>query len=341
LYEFIRQGPLKQPGGKYLLLGEPKPFAEPFCGIDGSWEHNDWLSYTQGETVRGHFSRYFGCFPGRAAETRNVLAKALLDAATDLGAENGLITHQVRSAQLASGQRTFLHDLGLIAELNVEAARDLQSMVSNSSLWMSSEPLESVKALELQIRWLLLPADHSSSLRVALVGSSMSNLRKHLGLHEEGSETEAGHSAGIQGALSWQPTFLLDDEMWFPYVQEIQNRRLYRPLGSWSVSMTVAAADARKSIDRKFQIVQAERHARKRQQAGNRQKSREVEKRRTVLLNVAQELWSQVVMEEPRRPGRPGHRKRLAELLTAQGMVFTHRDLRWLMQMLAPPTDSP
>ena len=46
-------------------------------------------------------------------------------------------------------------------------------------------------------------------------------------------------------------------------------------------------------------------------------------------------------MEEPSRPGRPGHRERLAELLTAQGMVFSHRDLRWLMQMLAPPTDRP
>ena len=105
--------------------------------------------------------------------------------------------------------------------------------------------------------------------------------------------------------------------------------------------MTAAATEARRSIDRKFQRVQAERHARKRQQAGNRQRSREVEKRRTDLLNVAQELWSQVVMEEPSRPGRPGHRKRLVELLSAQGIVFSHRDLRWLMQMLAPPTDYP
>ena len=191
MYEVIRQGPLKQTAGKYLLLGKPKPFAEPFCGIDGSWEQADWLSYTQGETVRGHYSRYFGCFPGRAAETRKVLAKALLDAATDLGAENGLITHQVGSAQLESGQRTFLHDLGLIAELNVEAARDLQSMVSNGALWKGIAPLESVKALELRIRWLLLPADHSSSLRVALSGSSMSNLRKHLRLHEEGSDASS------------------------------------------------------------------------------------------------------------------------------------------------------
>src|SRR5262245_44688472 len=214
LYEVIRHGPLKQSAGKYLLLGKPKPFAEPFCGIDGSWEHNDWLSYTQGETVRGHYSRYFGRNPGRAAETKTMLAKALLDAATDLGAENGLITHQVGSAQLASGQRTFLHDLGLIAELNEEKAQDLQSMAGEAPLWKGIAPLESLKALELRIRWLLLPADHSSSLRVALVGSPMSNLRKHLGLHEEGTENDAAYSAGIQGALSWQPTFLLDDEMW-------------------------------------------------------------------------------------------------------------------------------
>src|SRR5262249_54097375 len=263
LYEVIRQGPLKQTGGKYLLLGKPKPFAEPFCGIDGSWEQADWLSYTQGETVRGHYSRYFGCVPGRAAETRKVLAKALLDAATDLGAENGLLTHQLGSAQLKSGQRTFLHDLGLIAELNEEKAQDLQSMAGEDPLWKGIAPLESLKALELRIRWLLLPADHSSALRVALAGSSSKFLRKRLGL----LENDAAYSAGIEGALSWQPTFLFDDEMWFPYLQEIQNRRLHRPFGSWRGSMTAAAADARKSIDRKFKEVQAERHARKRQQA--------------------------------------------------------------------------
>jgi len=225
-----------------------------------------------------------------------------------------------------------------VVDLDPEEENEDEEKDAYFDPWAAGEDPNARGAVE---QWRIVAVGHRpkdfSSLRVALVGSSRGFLRKRLGL----LENDAAYSAGIQGALSWQPTFLLDDEMWFPYVQEIQNRRLYRPFGSWSVSMTAAAEYARKSIDRKFQRVQAERHARKRQQAGNRQRSHEVEKRRADLLNVAPELWSQVVMEEPSRPGRPGHRKRLAELLTAQGMVFSHRDLRWLMQMLAQQTDRP
>ena len=42
----LRQGPLKNVAAKYLLLGKPDPFAEPFGGIDGEWEHADWVAYT-------------------------------------------------------------------------------------------------------------------------------------------------------------------------------------------------------------------------------------------------------------------------------------------------------
>ncbi len=254
---------------------------------------------------------------GRAAETKSALARALLAAANNLGAGGGLLTHQMGSAQLPTGQRTLLHDLVVIAELDGEAAANFRRM-AGGAVWQSVEPLNAVRETGLHVRWLLRPADRPSSLRVVMAGG------------------KAGQAGYVRGALSWQPTLLLDDQMWFPYVHEVRGQRLHVAFGSWRDGMAAAAADARRSVDRRFGQAQSARHARKKQQAGNRQRCRQAEDRRADLLTVARGLWARVIADVSGRPGRPAYRSRLAELLQEQGVVPSDRDLKWLMRQLAP-----
>jgi hypothetical protein len=336
LYRCIRGGPLERPAGKYLLLGKPAPVAEPFGGIDGSWRQADWLSYTQGERVRGHYGRYFGQYPGRAAETRRALSQALLDAAAPLGVEDGMLTHQLGSAQLVNGQRTFLHDLGLVAELDRDAARELVQEAGGKPGWETIEALGMGTDLDLKVRWLLLPADDPSSLRVALAGCSAEFVRSRLAPRDSGLDEAHQYTSGVRGALSWQPTFLLDDQMWLPYVEEVRHERLYRALGSWRASLAVVARDSRSSVDRKFKVAQATRFARDRQQKGNRRHGREVNDRREELLTVALEVWPQVLAGPSGGRGQPGRRKRLGELLHERDIALSRRDLDWLMKRLGP-----
>jgi hypothetical protein len=143
--------------------------------------------------------------------------------------------------------------------------------------------------------------------------------------------------SGIRGALAWQPTFLLDDQMWFPYVEEVRHERLYRALGSWREGMAVAARDARSSIDRRFKAAQARRFARDRQQRGNRRRGREANDRRSDLLKVALQVWPKVLAEPRTGRGRPSHRRRLGELLKQRGAVPSRRDLEWLRKRLGSP----
>jgi hypothetical protein len=337
LHEVIRLGPLKEPSGKYLLLGKPRPFAEISGGIDGSWEQADWLAYTSDEKVRGHYGRYFGRSAGRAAETKKVLADTLLAAARELGAIGGLLTHQLGSAQLGNGQRSFLHDLGLVAQLDSEVGLALLKDTGGTAMWESVEPLQATSELTMNVRWLVLPADQPTSLRVALAGSSASSLRKLRRQAEEGLEGDEGHSFGIRGALNWQPTFLLDDQMWVPYVQEIEKQRLYLPFGSWQDSMAVAGATERMSTDRRFGKAQSARLVQSRQQKGNRHRRREAEDRRADLLNVARSLWDRVLMDVAGARGRPGYRKRLEMLMQEQGHCPSPRDMKWLMGQLTQP----
>jgi hypothetical protein len=213
------------------------------------------------------------------------------------------------------------------------------AQAGGSALWQSVEPLKSPCDLNLHVRWLLLPADDASSLRVALAGSSANSLRKQLNWPEEGLENDECQSFGIGGALSWQPTFLLDDQMGFSYVQEIEKQRLYLPFGSWQESMAMTSATARMSTDRKFEKAQAERLVRSRQQKGNRQRRREAEDRRADLLNMARGLWERLLMDVAGTRGRPGYRKCLEKLMQEQGHCPSPRDMKWLMGQLTQPAD--
>jgi hypothetical protein len=134
-----------------------------------------------------------------------------------------------------------------------------------------------------------------------------------LDLPQEWVGAEDAQQSGIRGALSWQPTICFDDQMWFPYAEAVKNQQLYHPFGTWKETMAVVAADARSSIDRKFEDAQTGRFARDRQQKGNRRRSGEARARRAELLKVALEVWPQVLAQPRSGRGRPARRQDLAE----------------------------
>jgi hypothetical protein len=171
---------------------------------------------------------------------------------------------------------------------------------------------------------------------VALAGSSTRFAVKKLGLPEGWFQTPGGHSTGIAGALSWQPTFLFDDQMWFAYAEAVKGQQLYRGFGSWRKAIGPVAEDSRSSIDRRFMRVQKTRLTQKRQQKGNR-RTKAVEQRRPEMLEAARKLWSSVLVDRAVTRGRPNHRKKLEQLLGDQGLTFSRRDLDWVMQRLRKP----
>src|SRR5262249_10891670 len=150
----------------HLLIGEATPFVEPFEGFEGKWSFADWVSYTQGKSVRGHYARYYGLFGEREVETRRGLVETLLSAAARDGGTSGMVTPQLGSAQLKSGQRTFLHDLGIVAELDTVAAQRARQSTPDV-IWSTDEPLTQFPDHVLRVKWTVMPANHPSALRIA------------------------------------------------------------------------------------------------------------------------------------------------------------------------------
>jgi hypothetical protein len=331
LHKVLSNGPLRGRDVWYLFLGKGTPFAERMGGLDGSYQDADRRDYCGGE-VRGHWGRYFGRDRDRLLQTRDVLVEHLMILAEEIGLGSGLWTHQLGSAQLGSGHRTFLHDLALVAEVDEGTLARMPTDADGKVFWGGRRATRLPESdAYLEVLWLPLPLDNPAALRVALAGSSATYAVSKLDLPKEWFPTPDGRRRGIRGALSWQPTFLFDDQMWFAYARAVKNLPLYHPFGSWRQSMASAASAARSSIDRKFDKVQARRFAGDRQQKGNRQRSRQVRDRRAELLKVALEVWPTVVATASSGRGRPGRRRRLVELLEGRGLSVSQRDLSWLM----------
>jgi hypothetical protein len=340
LHDVLLKGPLKSRKALYLFLGKSNPFPERMGGVDGSYQAVDLQDYTAGE-VREYFGRYFARDRERLMHTRNVLVECLMTQANELELGNGMWTHQLGSVQLENGQRTFLHDISMIAEVDNATIDRMPKDEDGNIFWggWQNTGLPDIDAA-LRVLWLPLPLDKPAALRVALAGSSIKYAVSKLELPQEWFGQEDGYRTGIPGALSWQPTISFDDQMWFAYADAVKNQQLYHPFGSWKKSMAKVATELRSSIDRKFQKTQAKRFGKDRQQKGNRKRSGVVQDRRAELLKVARELWPVVVAEPSSSRGRPGRRKRLAEMLRERSHTFSQRDIDWLMTRLPSLQDS-
>ena len=234
LYKVLSKGPLGRREVLYLFLGKGTPFEERMSGVDGTYRQEDWHDYAHGGRVRGYRGRYFGRDRDRLTHTRRVLVDCLMTQVDEIGIGAGMWTHQLGSAQLDNGQRTFLHDLAVIAEVDDETIDRMQMDDEGKVAWGGKErtALPDIDAA-LEVLWLPLPVNNPAALRVALAGSSVRYAVSKLNLPSEWFGAEDGSRSGIRGALSWQPTISFDDQMWFAYAEAVKNQPFYHPFGTW------------------------------------------------------------------------------------------------------------
>ena len=220
LYDCLKNRLLKDPAGKCLVLVKADPFNEPFFGRNDRHEGEDLRAISNHCRVRDYYGRYYGLDRERTIATRDALIGGILAGMKYLAPmmTDGLWTHQMGSGQDANWQRTFLHDVGLVGVID-KADMD----------WLRSDPRELVydsdNAFVLRqsseegalLRIVVIPADHPSALRTVLAGTGWSYSMARFGIDRKASKE------GISGALSWQPTFLMDD---------ISGSPMQRPRGS-------------------------------------------------------------------------------------------------------------
>ena len=288
LSECLRKSVVTDTKGKFLVLAKAT-FAEPFFGINGRWEQADMRAISNGILVRDYYGRYYGLWRERAIETRDYVIQAVRETVNSAfgGMQDGLTTYQMGSAQDSNGRRTYLHDIGFVGladKTNLDSFKQNPDIASNNDNTMKATWFVENN---LWIHCLVVPAEHPSALRMVLAGASWGY--KSLGL--ESSEKKQG----VTGALSWQPTFLLDDCVWFPFAEAAKHQHLYHPFGSWKHELGMATTECRESTDRRFRRIQQTRLQGRKQQKGNNNRHRELDCRRQRLLKVAEPLWPQVL----------------------------------------------
>ena len=333
LNKCIRKGVLTDTAGKYLVLAKTT-FAEPFFGLNERYLREDLYSIGSGRDagwVRDWYGRYYGLDCERAHETRNHLALVIRESTDGTFGylTDGLLTHQMGSEQDSNGRRTYLHDIGIIGVADAD-----------NLAWFRQDPgvVVSDTGNAIETRWrvedglimhgLVIPADHPSALRTVLAGTGWSYKTTNFGL----DETE--QNEGVAGALSWQPTFLLDDQVWFGCAEATRRQHLYRAFGSWGKSLASAVAESRETDDRRFGRMQRQRLVRRKQQGGNDRRHSGADQRRNALLKIAEPIWPTVDMTAHGTRGRPAHRSRLQEQLKCRGIEASRRDLDWLVKKL-------
>ena len=316
---------------KYLFLAKAT-FAEPFFGVDERWQREDLYAIGGAGAVswvRDYYGRYFGLRRERAIETRNYLMKTIRDSVdvTVGSLKDGVVTHQIGSAQDSNGRRTYMHDIGVFGVVDrdfLECIRSDRSIVTSDS--EQAIALRWAADKDLVVDGLIIPAAHPSALRTVIAGTSWGYDKTNFGLDR------SNEVRGVAGALSWQPTFLLDDQVWFRYAETTRHLHLYHPFGNWRETLGNEIAESRASVDGKFERVQRARITQNKQQKGNNKRHRDASERRQGLLKVAEPLWPGVVAAARVGRGRPAYRGTLEESLKAKGITASRRDLDWLVK---------
>jgi hypothetical protein len=338
LHRVLGRALLADPKGKYLLLGKAEPFAEPEGGLEGECSAQDWRERMSSPRVfkRGGWCNacYYGRDPARILHRRGQLMAALADNATWRLA-GGLVFHQLGSSQGENGSRTFLHDLAVLGVVEGDFVERRAAEDGDPQWGTRSVAVIEGTRVGFNVNWFSFLAADPQALRTALAGCSLGYPAPSLVMGRD-LHNWRGYPEGLNGALSWQPTFLLDDHMSTAYFPATRKQPLYRPFGSWAERFRQEVAAERETTSQKFQRLQQGYRAKRGQQKGNRARQRTAEDRRTKLLQAAQDVWPAVLAEPAPARGRPAHRKHLKERLDALGLSVSQRDLAWVMQSLQP-----
>jgi hypothetical protein len=244
LYEKLRQGPLRQPRpGRYLVqvsMSLPPRMIEPDA---------EWLGHAQ---RRPSFNGHSVLRPKVMAEQRSRLCRDFRRFLTDIGMNDGLLTHRVVSALTGRQEHSFQHEFAALGSIELRTAQDMAEFRRRSGIdgdWVEfATPQVHPDKFSARVLVAALPADHPQALRYLLCGTSVGYPLTDLPLiaHEDALKLKGCRwrvdkvfkvgpwlNDGLPGAFGVTPLFLLDPLQWRSYLQETARLPLYRTFGEW------------------------------------------------------------------------------------------------------------
>jgi hypothetical protein len=160
----------------------------------------------------------------------------LLNLANWMGLVGGITTHQVGPWKGADGQLGHRHQLGLLGEIIFTDDNEKRQFFTEiQEYFKPSRPgLINVMGIPQPIEFIFSPANHPSTMRSLLAGSSVSYPIANLPLIRGTTEPKARRlDDGIPGVLSLQPTCLFNDMMWWRFANATRGIKLFSPFGTW------------------------------------------------------------------------------------------------------------
>jgi hypothetical protein len=338
----LREGPLRRPQGKHLLLARLATFGEQ-ASPDPDWDER-WCGRT-GYHLQG---------PRKVRAMRSAVASRLRRLARRLGVSGGVITHQIgpwRTGDyrrgVGPGLASFQHDFALLGEVTFRAPDEAERFRDETAYRTRPYGYLRITHPDLAecyqspgILWSFHPGDDPDvdALRLFLAGSSADYPVGRLEWHAGGMTEGRPARNGVRGALALQPHFMMDEVQWWSYAEATRGLPLYIPFGTWRTGIGKEKCN---QAERRRALVMlpspARRAAGRRRQtlkSANARRKREAREELDRLLEVARPLLKQAVAEQPAGRGRPAHRARLKELLEQQGCTVSEHRLKQLVREL-------
>jgi hypothetical protein len=342
LERLLREGPLRRPQGKHLVVAWVATVGEQ-ASPDPDWDER-W----------GGRPGYYLQGPRKVRAMRSAVTAKLRGFARELGITGGVVTHQISPWNTSSGRRgvapglaSFRHDYALLGE--VTFADDGQRDRFESETAYRSDPFGGIRITHTDLAggstsagvvWSSHPADDPDvdALRLFLVGSPVNYPAGRLDYHAGGLTEGRIARNGVRGALALQPHFMMDEVQWWSHAEATRGLPLYVPFGTWRSA--IGQAKARRDERRRAAVLlpsSARIIAGRRRQVlkkANANRKRQARQELDRLLEVARPLLKQATAGQPGRRGRPAHRARLKGLLEQQGFTVSEHRLKQLAREL-------
>lgn len=345
LHRRIEQGPLAGVTGGHLVLARATIWSESMGDRIGSgrfWQNPGgpgphWY-LQENVLLPPNFNRVL--FPEYVRYVREEVAGDLVRQATGFGVRGGLVAYQVGPHLTDEGLRQFRHELALLGELPADGGGGTRCL--ETELGQRCGPQGSLRLVTFEdgrekcltrFRWYMLPAGVNGALRFLLAGTSLNYPLHELGLVACQEDWEVELRYGIDGALALQPAFMFDPIQWWSYEGQTRGMQLYSPFGTWRCALGGQERKGPGPTEHLGLARRARLKGRRALRQANAGRKHEAEQRRAGLLARARPLWGQL-RSQPKSAGRPALRGPLRELLLAEGVEASARDLRWLVQKL-------
>jgi hypothetical protein len=343
LERLLREGSLRKPHGKHLVLARLATFGEQ-ASPDVVWRER-WC---------GRYDAYYLQSPKKVRAMRAAIAVKLRRFAHELGITGGILTHQISPWRtkdyrrgVEPGLASFRHDYALLGE--VTFADEDHAERFRDQTGYRTQPFGALKIRHPDLAdcyqspgvfWSFHPADDPQvdALRLFLAGSSANYPVGNLEWHAGGLTARPLARNGVHGALAVPPHFMMAEIQWWSYAEATHGLPLYVPFGTWRTAIGKAKRERADHRHAAGLLPLPERTlANRRRQAlqnANAQRNHQASEDLGSLLEVARHLFKQAVAEQSGRRGRPAHRARLKTLLEEQGHAVPERRLKQLMREL-------